>query len=147
MSAYQNILLGVDVYGPEVKKPFHQACAYARDNDAIFHIATVLNTKGTGTLKRMDPKLKELKRQAYETLETYQQQAEEAGVSNVKMILDTGSPKARITQHLAPEYDIDLLVVGATQGNKVENLLLGSVAEGVVREAKCDVLTVRENLG
>ncbi|SDI83671.1 universal stress protein [Natribacillus halophilus] len=144
MGAYKNILLGVDVHGPEGNKPFQQACAYARDHDATLHIATVLNTKGASTQERMDPKLKELKRQAYEILEDYQQQAKEKGVSHVKMILDTGSPKARITRHLVPEYDIDLVVVGATQGNKLENILLGSDAEGIIREAKCDVLTVRE---
>lgn len=145
MSAYQNILVGIDVHGPEGTKPFHQACAYARDHDATLHIATVLNA--SGTWERMDPKLKQTKREAQEMLEKYQHQAEERGVSNVKLVLEQGSPKARITRHLTPQHDIDLIIVGAATGSKMDKFLLGSVAEGIVREANCDVLTVKETSG
>ncbi|QDI92508.1 universal stress protein [Salicibibacter halophilus] len=143
MRSYQNILVGIDVHGQEWDKPFEQACVYAMNHDATLHIATVLNTKTYTTQERFDPKLKELKKHAYEMLEKYQQKAKDKGVSQVKTIFDTGSPKARITRHLAPQHDIDLIVVGANQANKAEKFILGSVADGIIREARCDVVTVK----
>lgn len=53
-----------------------------------------------------------------------------------------GSPAEQITQ-LAAELDADMIVVG-THGRKgISRLLLGSVAEGVLRLAHCPVLVVR----
>lgn len=59
--------------------------------------------------------------------------AERRGVSPAPVILD-----------YADEHDIDLIVMG-TQGRRgLGQLFLGSVAEEVVRRAKCSVMTVRE---
>lgn len=143
MQSYQNILVGIDVHGPEWDKPFDQACIYALNHDATLHIATVLNTKTYTTEERFDPKLKELKQHAHEMLDNYKQKAKDKGVYQVNVIFDTGSPKTRITRHLAQNHDIDLIVVGANLANKAEKFVLGSVADGIVREARCDVVTVK----
>jgi multidrug efflux pump subunit AcrB/nucleotide-binding universal stress UspA family protein len=42
----------------------------------------------------------------------------------------------------AQEFEADLIVMGTHGHGKIESLLLGSVAEGVLREAACPVLTV-----
>ena len=76
-------------------------------------------------------------------LEDYKKKAEDKGVENVKLILETGSAKNKIAKHLASEYDIDMIIIGATKGDKMNRLLLGSVADGIVSQAKCDVLIVR----
>jgi nucleotide-binding universal stress UspA family protein len=44
----------------------------------------------------------------------------------------------------AEEQDVDLIVMGTHGRGGVAHLLLGSVAERVVRTARCPVLTVRE---
>jgi hypothetical protein len=41
--------------------------------------------------------------------------------------------------------DIDLIVMGTHGRGGVEHMLMGSVAERVVRLASCPVLTVRDN--
>ena len=53
------------------------------------------------------------------------------------------SPAAAIVDH-AKSHDIDLLVMGTHGRGALSHLLMGSVAERVVRMAPCPVLTVRD---
>jgi nucleotide-binding universal stress UspA family protein len=53
-----------------------------------------------------------------------------------------GSPAPRIVEH-AEQIDCDLVVMGSLGRSGVDRLLLGSVAERVVRSAPVPVLTVR----
>lgn len=52
-----------------------------------------------------------------------------------------GGPSSAIVQY-ADENDIDLIVMGTHGRSGVQRYLLGSVAEEVVRNANCPVLTV-----
>jgi nucleotide-binding universal stress UspA family protein len=52
-----------------------------------------------------------------------------------------GTPWEEIVRH-AEEHDIDLIVMGTHGRDGLARLLLGSVAEMVVRKASCPVLTV-----
>jgi nucleotide-binding universal stress UspA family protein len=45
--------------------------------------------------------------------------------------------------HAAEEYHADLIVMGTHGRTGLTHMLLGSVAEGVVRQALCPVLTIR----
>lgn len=54
-----------------------------------------------------------------------------------------GSPVEEICG-LAKKYDADLIVLGTHSRRGVSRLLLGSVAEGVLRGASCPVLVVRQ---
>ena len=53
-----------------------------------------------------------------------------------------GHPSLEIVRY-AKEHDIDLIVMGTHGRSGVSHLLMGSVAEKVVRNAPCPVLTVR----
>jgi nucleotide-binding universal stress UspA family protein len=54
-----------------------------------------------------------------------------------------GTPAGSIVEYAAG-HDIDLIVMGTHGRGGMEHLLMGSVAERVVRTAPCPVLTVRE---
>ena len=54
-----------------------------------------------------------------------------------------GKPATAIVDY-AEEHEIDLIVMGTHGRRGFAHLLLGSVAEQVVRTAKCPVLTVRD---
>jgi universal stress protein A len=54
----------------------------------------------------------------------------------------TGAPAAEIVKY-AREADVDLIVMGTHGRGFVAHVVLGSVAEKVVRTAPCPVLTVR----
>jgi len=61
---------------------------------------------------------------------------------DVETVILEGKPADEIMNY-AKEQNIDLIVVG-TQGKKgIERLLLGSVAETIIRSATCRVLVVK----
>lgn len=61
----------------------------------------------------------------------------------VHRITRVGAPIDEITKY-AKEHDIDLIVQGTHGRRGVKHMLLGSVAENIVRYAPCPVLTVRK---
>lgn len=66
----------------------------------------------------------------------------EAPQAYAEPIVRTGSPFVEIVQ-CAKEMKIDLIVMGTHGRGPVAHMLMGSVAEKVVRKAPCPVLTVR----
>jgi nucleotide-binding universal stress UspA family protein len=61
----------------------------------------------------------------------------------VLIAIDTGLTAPQIVKY-ADEHGIDLIVMGTHGRRGVAHLLLGSVAEHVIRTAACPVLTVRD---
>jgi nucleotide-binding universal stress UspA family protein len=61
---------------------------------------------------------------------------------SVRKVVILGKPFAEII-HYAREQGIDLIVLGTHGRSALGSMLLGSVAERVVRKAPCAVLTVR----
>lgn len=59
-----------------------------------------------------------------------------------RLVTRTGSPFVEIIRY-ARDQGIDLIVMGTHGRGPVAHMLLGSVAERVVRKAPCPVLTVR----
>ena len=57
-----------------------------------------------------------------------------------------GNPGKEIL-HCADREDVDLIVLGSHGRTGLSRLLMGSVAEAVMRRAKCPVLTVKQPLG
>jgi len=82
--------------------------------------------------------------------ESWQKNAEErlaklvpaAGIGNTATVI-FGAPAKAIVEH-ADNNGIDLIVMGTHGRSGVAHLLLGSVAERLIRTARCPVLTVRE---
>ncbi len=82
-----------------------------------------------------------------EATEAAQRQLDETAPSDAQVAcahkLLEGSPAAAIVQY-ADEQGVDLIVVGSHGRKGVTRLLLGSVAEAIVRHARCPVLTVKQ---
>jgi nucleotide-binding universal stress UspA family protein len=62
-----------------------------------------------------------------------------------RAVVKAGVPWKEIV-HLAAEEHADMIVMGTQGRTGLEHLLLGSVAERVVRTAPCPVLTVRPDI-
>jgi nucleotide-binding universal stress UspA family protein len=60
----------------------------------------------------------------------------------VKLVIGHGRPIDEVVR-IAEEHDVDLIVVGTQGHSAIAHLLLGSVAERIVRHAPCSVLLVR----
>lgn len=84
----------------------------------------------------------EMEHQARERLETVFT-PEERDQYKVHTDLRTGSPFVEIVRY-ARDEQIDLIVMGTHGRGPIAHMLLGSVAERVVRKAPCPVLTVRQ---
>jgi universal stress protein A len=68
---------------------------------------------------------------------------EERRMYQVEIALLAGNPFLEIIRY-AKAHDIDLIVMGTHGRGPIAHMLLGSVAEKVVRKSPCPVLTVRE---
>ena len=68
----------------------------------------------------------------------------EAEQAHVTIATQIGSPFFEIVRY-AQEQQIDLIVIGTHGRGPIGHMLLGSVAEKVVRKAPCPVLTVRHS--
>jgi universal stress protein A len=69
------------------------------------------------------------------------QQARTAGAADVEVAV-TGGDAAHEIVRVAGEKGCDLIVMGTHGRTGIKHLLLGSIAEKVVRQAGCPVLTV-----
>ncbi|MGF1580317.1 MAG: universal stress protein [Gemmataceae bacterium] len=59
-----------------------------------------------------------------------------------QLVVQWGAPFVEIIRY-AKSHDIDLIVMGTHGRGAIAHLLIGSVAENVVRKSPCAVLTVR----
>ncbi|MER1990362.1 MAG: universal stress protein, partial [Solibacillus isronensis] len=108
--------------------------------DATLNLVSVIDTHSFGSVEAYDLKYaKALKEKTLDQLKEYKVIAEQAGIKNVQISVEEGSPKAVLTNLT----EADLIIIGATGLNRAERFLLGSVSENVVRSANCDVLVVR----
>jgi nucleotide-binding universal stress UspA family protein len=75
-------------------------------------------------------------------LQAWKTMAESLGAPHVTVARTRGTPEVAIVE-FATTSDIDLIVMGTHGRVDREHMLTGSVAEAVVRNAPCPVLTVR----
>jgi nucleotide-binding universal stress UspA family protein len=68
---------------------------------------------------------------------------EDRGMLGAEAVILTSNTPAFALVDYARSHDVDLIVIGTHGRGAVAHLLMGSVAERVVRTAPCPVLTVR----
>lgn len=85
----------------------------------------------------------ELASRAAEAVEWTRKSAGEAGVGFESKSVETNTSIVTAICDAASAERVDLLVVGTRTTRDVTKVMLGSVSEGVIANAKCDVLVVR----
>jgi len=143
---YKNILIGTD--GGDLMVPVYDNAAYfAGLTDATVHIAYVLDIAGF-TAYPVDSSWENM----YDVLlvegknivANAKKDLVSRGVNEdriVTTVLD-GHPAEELDKY-AGSHDIDLIVIGSHGRKGLDRLLIGSVADKVVRGAKVPVLIVR----
>ena len=145
------IVVGVD-YSPAsdlaLERAFELAAAQPR---AEIHVVSVVNLYGAqaimdGSTAPVDVSAVTLS-DATATLERYVEQRRSSCRGSLESLvvrchLRLDAPATEIAQ-LAADLEADLVVVGTHGRHGIARLLLGSVAEAVVRLAPCPVLVVR----
>jgi nucleotide-binding universal stress UspA family protein len=70
-------------------------------------------------------------------------QANEQNIQFKTLVRETTSSVVKEIIDVADEERVDLIVVGSTGKSRLDRMLVGSVAQGVMINAKCSVLLVR----
>ncbi|HEY3248974.1 MAG TPA: universal stress protein [bacterium] len=149
---FTQIVLGVD--GSEASE---LAVAVAADLAAQLHAAVTVVNAVADAMMIMPPvapteamitpplmteeALQEMEQAGREVLTRTAERFQRAGVACTTR-LEHGPAAAQIVE-IATSVGADLIVLGSRGHGKLEELLLGSVSDTVVREATCSVLIVR----
>ena len=143
---YSRILVPVDGSN-EARLAFEKAIEVAKRNRAQVIIAHIIDTRVLQTPTGFEGNFnEEIQRQTENLFQEYRQYAQEHDFNDIDFVLEYGSPKVYISKNIPKDYQIDLIMMGATGLNAVERLFIGSVSEYVIRNASCDVLVVRTDL-
>lgn len=135
MLPIQTILFPTD-FSRQSEYAYHLACALARDYGAkllIVHVQAPPVVMGEALPESPSPEA--IKKQLKELYPT-----EDSIV--VERLVFEGDAVAEIVRHAA-EFRADLVVMGTHGRSGLTRLLVGSVAEGVLRKAACPVLTIK----
>ncbi len=120
------------------------AVELAAAHDATLHSLYVANTASLSDIP-MDAGWESvthaLEREGQRAVSVIERAADEAGVAFESEIRE-GAPAKEIIRY-AEEDDCDVIIMGTHGRSGVDRLLLGSVAEKVVRSSPVPVLTVR----
>ena len=138
---YNRILLPTD--GSEgADKAVEHALSLAEKYDAELHVLNVVDVRSQSTTDMWTNVIGELEEAGEELTEDIVEEAEERGI-DAKPEVIKGIPSREIVSH-ADEDDIDLIVMGTHGRTGLNRVLVGSVAEKVVRTADMPVMTVGE---
>jgi nucleotide-binding universal stress UspA family protein len=140
---YDKILVPTD--GSDgVERAVSHAVDLAATNDATVHALYVVNTASYSSMP-METSWEHIREMLGEegenALERVRELADDAGVT-VEAVIRDGSPSKEIVNY-AEDEGCDLIVMGTHGRGGIDRLLLGSVAERVVRSSRVPVLTVR----
>lgn len=106
----------------------------------VFHVATYALPEGY--VVPNDDQLSQVMKEIESQLAAAKQAAIEAGVPGVQTTLVQGGITTEILR-FAKDRACDLIVMGTHGRTGMKHLLMGSVAEQIVRVATCPVLTLR----
>jgi nucleotide-binding universal stress UspA family protein len=147
MIALKKILVATDF-----SEPSDAALAYGRElartfgaSLTVLHIADNILTRAYGVegVVLADRDLqRDIETSAQRQVDALLFEEDRRALGAVGLVLTSNSPSAAIVTH-ARDTGADLIVMGTHGRGAVAHLLMGSVAERVVRTAPCPVLTVR----
>lgn len=142
---FKRILLAAD-FSPVSRAALDVAAKLAAEQGAELVIAHVweIPVYATGEQAPFPPQiLDDVVAAAERVLGEWRDLARTHGVSQVSTLLKSGVPWHELVELVAQDTSIDLVVIGTHGRTGIKHVLLGSVAEKVVRHARCAVLVSR----
>ncbi|MFS0927782.1 universal stress protein [Enterococcus durans] len=139
---FSKIMVGVDET-PDALKAFQHAIKKSIRDDAELIIISIIEDKNINVYQSLDKNYwqSELKKLQIRC-KKYEEEAKEAGVNRVNLIIDEGDPGELIVNKWIPIMKPNLLVIGSKSTNKLENFF-GSQASYMARYARISVMIVR----
>jgi len=121
------------------------AVRLANESDAeldLVHVCYLPAASVDGVPPHTPEAFEQLVDEADRAMESALAEAKDVGAKRVATRLLTGIPEEAIVEDAAPP-EIDLIVIGTQGRTGLARILLGSVADKVIRHAPCSVLAVR----
>jgi len=141
---YENIMVAVDG-SKEADLAFIKGVQSALRNQAKLTIAHVIDTRALQSISTFDAEVyEELQVEANDLMAEYEKRARDAGLTDIKVVIEMGNPKTLLAKTIPDQEHVDLILVGATGLNAFERLLVGSSSEYILRHASVDLLVVRD---
>lgn len=146
MEAIKRILVPTDFSGYS-NEAFKYAASLARKYNAEIHILHVIPTKDLEEMPTYPPNfpldqfLRDQERLAKEKFQEFVPTEERIGLDIHEMVVE-GKPFVEIVRE-ARNMDADLIVMSTHGRSGLAHVLIGSVAEKVVRKSHCPVLTIK----
>lgn len=140
MATWRKICCAVDFSAPS-RAAFEQATELALQLRAELLVVHVRRPAGARTLFAPPGRRAPEGRADDQGLQAWTREAQERARGLATSVELGGDPAAEIAR-CAQEFGCDLIVVGTHGRSGVRHAALGSVAEGVVRLARCPVLVV-----
>jgi nucleotide-binding universal stress UspA family protein len=141
---FRKILCPID-FSPGSQRAMRVAARLATESEAelsLLHAWYVAPVAFPGELAVAGDVMQQMSDGAAQALEAAVREVQALGVKRVTPELATGLPWRQIVDR-ADDPAVDLVVIGTHGRTGLARVLLGSVAETVVRHAACSVLTVR----
>lgn len=137
----KHILVPID-FSPDAEEALDYACELAGAVGAVIHLVCALGPVGELPLsQKMVEELSAEHRRALEQLATRRRRQ----AAFAPPVVEAADPRDLILT-TAAQIDADLIVMGTHGRRGISRLVLGSVAEDIVRRAPCPVLAVRFGL-
>jgi nucleotide-binding universal stress UspA family protein len=147
MIAMKNVLVATD-FGEAADSALGYGRELATRFGATLHVLHVaenvyITAFGAETYASFVPDLqRDLENTAHKRLQEAVIDSDGSGPTTVPVVMTSSSPAFAIIDY-ANEHHIDLIVMGTHGRGTLGHILMGSVAERVVRLAGCPVLTIR----
>jgi len=147
MIAIKNILVATD-FGEAADSALSYGKELAGRFGATLHVLNVVEnfyvtTFGAETYAAFVPEMqRELETAARKRLDEVLIDSDGSGPATKAVVMTSGSAAYAIVDY-ASEHSIDLIIMGTHGRGGLAKLMMGSVAERVVRISPCPVLTVR----
>lgn len=141
MADFQQVLVPVDFSEPS-RRALEYAVRLAAKFDSNLHVLNVIEDSFLYAASTAPEYRQPFEDEARTRL---RELVEGLGAESVvgEYVVDGGTDSETIVEYAA-KHSIDLIVIGTRGLGGARQLLLGSVADAVVRTAPCPVLTVRE---
>jgi nucleotide-binding universal stress UspA family protein len=145
---YKRICVAVDSSSC-AQQALHEALNLAKDQEAEVRLVHVLDYAALFRYPSpgfdFTPLLEAWRASGEQILEQAAAEARQQGIEAQTSLLDSGDRRiAEVIVDQAKAWPADLIVMGTHGRHGFEHLLLGSVAEGVVRLASVPVLLIRQ---
>lgn len=106
----------------------------------LLHVAEPVNMTIGG--EKAEELRKESEAESLALLQEYKQMLEPCNIKEIELISRSGRPDYVIL-NMQEELDCDMIVIGSRGRSALENVIMGSVVTGVLKEATCPVLVTR----